>query len=72
MHASYELPMPDESESCRTTVTLPREHHELLLRLAETKHVSLAWMIREAVREYLDQQTPLFSSTATSPVTRRQ
>jgi hypothetical protein len=71
MHDSR-VAMPDESESCRTTVTLPREHHELLLRLAEAKHVSLAWMIREAVREYLDQQTPLFSSTATSPVTRRQ
>jgi hypothetical protein len=50
--------------TCRTTVTLPREDHELLERLAEVKHVSLAWMIRDAIRTYLDQQTPLFAPTA--------
>ncbi len=64
--------MPDESESCRTTITIPREHHDFLVRLAENKHVSLAWMIREAIRVYLDQQTPLFGSTAHDTVTRRQ
>lgn len=41
-------------------MTLPKTDHELLLNLAEQKHVSLAWMIREAVRIYLDNQTPLF------------
>jgi len=61
----------EESESCRTTVTIPREHHDLLMRLAESKHVSLAWMIREAIRTYLDQQTPLFSSTAPNPLTKQ-
>jgi predicted transcriptional regulator len=50
--------------TCRTTVTIPREDHELLERLAEVKHVSLAWVIRDAIRSYLDQQTPLFASTA--------
>jgi predicted transcriptional regulator len=47
--------------SCRTTVTLSRNDHELLASLAEKRRVSLAWMIRDAVRTYLDQQTPLFS-----------
>lgn len=51
----------DAAISCRTTVTLSRNDHELLTNLAERRRVSLAWMIREAVRTYLDQQTPLFS-----------
>ncbi len=48
--------------TCRTTVTISREDYDLLMRLAETKHVSLSWVIRDAVRTYLDQQTPLFAS----------
>lgn len=51
----------DVATSCRTTITLSRTDHELLASLAESRHVSLAWMIREAIRTYLDQQTPLFS-----------
>ena len=51
----------DATTSCRTTVTIPREDHEFLLSLAASKHVSLAWMVREAIRAYLDQHTPLFS-----------
>lgn len=51
----------DTGDTCRTTVTIPKADHAMLLRLAESKHVSLGWMIREAIRVYLDQQTPLFS-----------
>lgn len=51
----------EEVGSCRTTITLSKNDHELLLSLADSKHVSLAWMIRDAIRSYLDQQTPLFS-----------
>lgn len=47
--------------SCRTTVTIPRTDHGLLVSLADNKHVSVSWIIREAIRTYLDQQTPLFS-----------
>jgi len=58
--------MTDEgASSCRTTITIPREDHDLLISLAESKHVSLAWVIREAIRTYLDQHTPLFSSIRT-------
>jgi len=53
----------EEVGSCRTTITLSKNDHELLLTLADSKHVSLAWMIREAIRTYLDQQTPLFSGS---------
>jgi len=51
----------EDVASCRTTVTIPRTDHELLVNLADSKHVSVSWMIREAIRTYLDQQTPLFS-----------
>ena len=50
----------ETGSSCRTTVTIPQDDHTQLLRLAETKHVSLGWMIRDAIRLYLDQQMPLF------------
>jgi hypothetical protein len=48
--------------SCRTTVTIPKDYAQLL-RLAEASHVSLGWMIRDAIRVYLNQQIPLFSAT---------
>jgi predicted transcriptional regulator len=51
----------EDVASCRTTVTIPRTDHDLLVSLADSKHVSVSWMIREAIRTYLDQQTPLFS-----------
>lgn len=57
--------MPQEIDeaatTCRTTITISRTDHDLLINLAEQKHVSLAWMIREAIRTYLDSQTPLFT-----------
>lgn len=51
----------DTGDTCRTTVTIPKADHAQLLKLAEAKYVSLGWMIRDAIRVYLDQQTPLFS-----------
>lgn len=65
------LATPDDGTSCRTTVTIPRDDHDFLVRLAENKHVSLAWVIRDAIRTYLDQQAPLFSSIARNHVERQ-
>ena len=44
----------------RVSVTFPSPHYEQLQRLAAEKRVSVAWVVREAVREYLASQTPLF------------
>ena len=49
----------ETGDTCRTTVTIPKSDHAQLATLAESKHVSLGWMVREAIRVYLDQQTPL-------------
>lgn len=51
----------ETGDTCRTTVTIPKVDHAQLMELAESKHVSFGWMVREAIRVYLDQQMPLFS-----------
>jgi metal-responsive CopG/Arc/MetJ family transcriptional regulator len=48
-------------KTVRTTVSLPTDNYRELERLAERKKVSIAWVIREAVDNYLAQQSPLFS-----------
>lgn len=40
-------------KTVRTTVTLPAEQHERLQRLADSKGLSLAWVVREAVGQFL-------------------
>ena len=37
----------------RLTVSFPKNEHDLIERLALAKHVSLSWVVREAVRSYL-------------------
>lgn len=49
-------------ETVRTSVTIPKEDHQELERIAEKKKVSVAWVIREAVEEYLKQEAPLLRS----------
>jgi len=44
----------------RVSVTFPRPHYSELQRIAENKRVSVAWVVRDAVREYLAAQIPLF------------
>jgi len=44
----------------RVSVTFPVEHYEELERIAQTNRVSLAWVVRHAVEQYLDGKTPLF------------
>ena len=44
----------------RLSVSLPDNDFELIKLIAERKNVSLAWVIREAVNEYVDKDIPLF------------
>jgi hypothetical protein len=37
----------------RASISFPIEDYEKLEQAAESKRVSLAWVVREAVREYL-------------------
>jgi predicted transcriptional regulator len=47
----------------RTTVSFPAETHEELERIAGSKKVSVAWVVREAVDKYLSAESPLFHKT---------
>lgn len=46
-------------KSIRTTVSIPGSDYEQLERLAKQKKVSVAWVVREAVDQYLSAETPL-------------
>jgi predicted transcriptional regulator len=47
--------------SCRTSVTLPAELHRELGQIAKEKKVSTAWVIRDAVEQYVKDKWPLFA-----------
>lgn len=47
----------------RTSVTVSFENHEELERIAEQKKVSVAWVIREAIEQYINNDSPLFRRT---------
>lgn len=53
------VPMPTQNH--RISVSLPEGHYAALQRLAEEKRVSIAWVIREAVRQYVDMESPLWN-----------
>lgn len=42
-------------KSVRTTVSLSTEQHEKLQALAEANGLSVAWVVRQAVGEFLDK-----------------
>ena len=49
----------DEKDTVRTSVSLPREHYNILVRVAEQNRVSLAWVVRDAVSRYVEDRWPL-------------
>ena len=42
------------------SVSFEQAQYEELVRIAERKKVSVAWVIREAIDTYLTQEEPLF------------
>lgn len=50
-----------ESKATRITVTFDAEDYTQLQRVAETKRVSASWVVRDAVRKYLDSDVPLLA-----------
>ncbi|WP_372588244.1 ribbon-helix-helix domain-containing protein [Acidovorax sp. BLS4] len=45
------------ARSIRTTVSVPEELYAALAKVAESSHVSTAWVIRDALRLYLGKQS---------------
>lgn len=52
-------------KSVRTSVSLPHELHDTLVRLAQDKKVSVAWVIRDAAEKYVSEKWPLFNRETT-------
>ena len=52
----------------RATISFPADRYADLEEIAKQKKVSLAWVVREAVDDYIEARTPLF---ATERVSRR-
>lgn len=48
------------SKATRVSVSIPSGHYNELSKIANTKRVSIAWVVRAAVEQYLSAKAPLF------------
>ena len=53
-----------EPSTTRLSVTLPADEYHELKHLSERNRVSVAWLVRNAVTDYLQAQAPLFAKKA--------
>lgn len=49
----------EHTKATRVTVTLPKASYETVVRMAKSKRVSSAWIVRDAVDKYLAADIPL-------------
>lgn len=59
MEPAEERQGSEGSKSVRLSVTVPKEHHEELTRIAVKNRVSVAWVVRAAVERYVTDEAPL-------------
>ena len=50
----------------RATISFPRDVHATLEHIARQKKVSLAWVVREAAEQYIEDLSPLFATNRKS------
>lgn len=50
-----------EDSSVRASISFPPELYDALEEIARQKKVSLAWVVRDAVEQYVAAKWPLFS-----------
>ena len=48
-----------DKETVRTSVSLPKEHYNILASVAQQNRVSVAWVVRDAVARYVEDRWPL-------------
>jgi hypothetical protein len=46
----------------RASISFPREAYQTLELIAKEKKVSMAWVVREAVDQYIDSKWPLLAN----------
>lgn len=54
-----------KQKTVRTTFSVPAGDHDELERIAKKKNVSVSWVVREAIRQYLASRSPLFPDVDT-------
>ena len=54
--------MPTVTRTLRVSVSFDVDDYAALKRIAQAKRVSAAWVVRDAVTNYLNAQVPLFAS----------
>jgi len=45
----------------RVSVSFPEGYYRAIRRIADQNDVSVAWVVRQAVRQYVDHYSPLFN-----------
>jgi metal-responsive CopG/Arc/MetJ family transcriptional regulator len=53
-------PALPETSSVRASISFPSDIYQTLEDMARDKKVSLAWIVRDAVEQYLESKWPLF------------
>ena len=55
---------PQNSPAPRASITFPPDVYRTIEDLAKRKKVSIAWIVREAVEKYVNDQWPLLAPLA--------
>ena len=50
-------------KSVRATVSIPSDHYRDLEEIASEKKVSISWVVRDAIEDYLRNRWPLLQET---------
>ncbi len=59
---------PQTTGAVRASISFPPDVYEGLEDIAKQKKVSLAWVVREAVEQYLTEKWPLFRTERGQPI----
>ena len=62
MAKSPKPPHNRESATARLSITIPPEDYADIKTTADRKRVSIAWVVRDAIHQYLRNEAPLFRS----------
>ncbi|MBK7928980.1 MAG: ribbon-helix-helix protein, CopG family [Bryobacterales bacterium] len=60
--ATREKRVENSPPAVRTSISFPREAYQTLELIAKEKKVSMAWVVREAVDQYIDSKWPLLAN----------
>jgi hypothetical protein len=55
-------PRDRQAATARLSITIPAEDYADIRVTADRKRVSVAWVVRDALRQYLREQAPLLRS----------